>query len=268
MFKMIKQTADTQIFLDMGLFKYDKTYAIDLGINGGEKLEPDQLPRFTFEKYCSEPVNTEDNGETRLWFKSCVNGTHCIIDPTDSATTSSVEIYEVEDGENPGCETVYMDKLKWVKIHNMPFDTCFFKVGHPYIIRKEIRDGGYFIGMLKSMTHSEMTFISFEWDDVRHEYVEKEYIHTADAYNRHKKSKWYKPLLPTDHWKDTTMDMLGYPIIAVQKYIKKRLSEVSELQRDMLYEINGVINSEFNAAYGGICGDPLSINEHDDRGDN
>ena len=96
LFKMIKQTADTQIFLDMGLFKYGKTYAIELGING-MRPEPDELPRFTFEKYCATPVNTEDNGEMRLWFKSCVSGIRCIIDPTDTATTSSVEIYEVEE---------------------------------------------------------------------------------------------------------------------------------------------------------------------------
>jgi hypothetical protein len=55
-----------------------------------------------------------------------------------------------------------------------------------------------------------------------------------------------------------------HPIVAVRKYIKKRRPEVSQLNQDMLDEIDGVIVSEFNAAYGGICDDALSI-EGDDE---
>ena len=257
MFKMIKQTGDTQISLDMNLFKYGNTYVIDLGING-EKLEPDQLPRFTFEKYCSEPVNTEDNGETRLWFKSCVNGTRCIIDPTDIATINSVEIYSVIGAE----PEVYMDKLEWVKIHNMPFDTSFFKVGHPYLIRRGFYTGEYFIGMLKSMTHSEMKFISFEWDNVEHKYVEKEHIHTGDEYNRHKKKVWYKPILPTDNWKDEPLQM---PIVNIRKYIKNKRSTSSQEEIDILDEIDGVIVCEFNSAFGGICNEALMLGDDENN---
>jgi hypothetical protein len=52
-----------------------------------------------------------------------------------------------------------------------------------------------------------------------------------------------------------------HPIVAVRKYIKKRRPEVSQLNQDMLDEIDGVIVSEFNAAYGGICDDALSIED-------
>lgn len=263
LFKMIKQTADTQIFLDMGLFKYGKTYAIDLGING-MRPEPDELPRFTFEKYCATPVNTEDNGEMRLWFKSCVSGIRCIIDPTDTATTSSVEIYEVEEAKDPGCETVYMEKLDWVHVRDLPFDTCFFKVGHPYLIRASLRCHEYYVGILASMTPSEMKFIVVEDDPSGEiapgEYFEKVIVHTADEYAKHKNGVWYKPLLPTDHWRDTPM---CHPIVAVRKYIKKRRPKVCQLNQDMLDEIDGVIVSEFNAAYGGICDDALSIEDID-----
>lgn len=259
LFKMIKQTADTQIFLDMGLFKYGKTYAIDLGING-MRPEPDELPHFTFEKYCTTPVNTEDNGEMRLWFKSCVSGIRCIIDPTDTATTSSVEIYEVEEAKDPGCETAYMEKLDWVHIRIIPFDTCFFKVGHPYLIRKSARCCEYYAGILASMSPYEMKFISIDSNESTNlgpgEYVETFDIHTVEDYKCHECGVWYKALLPTDVWSDAPS---SHPIVNIRKYIKKRRDEACELEQEILDEIDGVIVSEFNAAFGGLIDDDLYL---------
>lgn len=257
LFSMVKQTADTQIFLNR-IFVVGKVYAIDLGISGRNVAEED-LPRFTFEKYCSEPVNTEDEGYERLWFKSCVSGIRCILDPTDIATAMSVDIYSVEEEYKP-IHTVHMEKIEWVRVCELPFDTSFFKVGHPYLIRKSARCREYYAGILTSMTPHEMKFISVDKDAVREtvpgEYVEKVYIHTAADYKKHKCGVWYKALLPTDVWSDAPS---SHPVVNIRKHIKKRRPEVCELKQEMLDEIDGVIVSEFNSAYGGIIDDDLYI---------
>lgn len=256
LFSMVKQTADTQIFLNR-IFQVGKVYAIDLGISGKNVVEED-LPRFTFEKYCSEPINTEDEGYERLWFKSCVSGIRCIIDPTDIATAKSVDIYSVEEEANG--ETIYMEKLVWVKVCELPFDTSFFKVGHPYLIRCCNRCHDYYAAILVSITPSEMKFISVDVaaskELVPGEYVEKVYTHTVEDYKKHKKEVWYKALLPTDVWSDAPN---AIPIVSVRKYIKDRRKTASELNREILDEIDGVIVSSFNAAYGGVIDDDLYI---------
>lgn len=257
LFKMVKQTADTQIFINR-IFVVGQTYAIDLGISG-ENIAEEDLPRFIFEKYCSEPVNTEDEGYERLWFKSCVSGIRCILDPTDIATAKSVNVYSVEEGHD-ACHTVYMEKLKWVKVCYMPFDTSFFKVGHPYLIRKSARCCEYYAGILASMSPYEMKFISIDSNESTNlgpgEYVETFDIHTVEDYKCHECGVWYKALLPTDVWSDAPS---SHPIVNIRKYIKKRRDEACELEQEILDEIDGVIVSEFNAAFGGLIDDDLYL---------
>ena len=102
------------------------------------------------------------------------------------------------------------EEYEWFRILKMPFDTEFFKVGHPYIVRLSRGTNGEFqYAILVSMTAEKMVFVYYkENKDVEEEDRNQinnlicTYEVTAERYKKMKKDYWFQAVSKFDKWGD------------------------------------------------------------------
>lgn len=180
---------------------------------------------------------------THLVFVDECNVTH-LIDPTNPITRDKISIFNTSLGE----------EVDWYRIYNVPFDTSFFKVGNVYQMRKE-GGGRYYPVMLIGMNLEQLHFIHVAHpENIKDPGINHEYI-TADRYKHMKKDYWFKELFTKAEIIDSVAK--PYPLIAVRKYIKEKINNLpssdsidNSAVKEVLLEINGLIVSEMNSAYG------------------
>lgn len=108
------------------------------------------------------------------------------IDPTDPVVRNTTRIFE-------WCESDTFDEIEWYNIKTCPFDSSFFKVGHPYRVR-----------MNRTEEMAYMILIDKRFDRlifVLGEHGKSTLYEVTDVkYRNQKKEYWYSAVLCEDTW--------------------------------------------------------------------
>lgn len=110
------------------------------------------------------------------------------IDPTDPIVRNTTRIFE-------WCDSDTFEEIEWYNIKTCPFDSSFFKVGHPYHVR-----------MNRTEEMKYMLLIDKRFDRlifVLGEYGKSTLYEVTDVkYKNQKKEYWYSAVLREDTWSD------------------------------------------------------------------
>lgn len=107
------------------------------------------------------------------------------------------------------CFSIY-EECPWLKIEMIPFDTEFFEVGHPYIIRlSRGKNAEFRYAILVSMTVEKMVFV-YQEENKNIDEEDRNQINnlicthevTAESYEKMKKDYWFQALSQLDRWSD------------------------------------------------------------------
>lgn len=102
------------------------------------------------------------------------------------------------------------EECEWLRIEQIPFDTEFFTVGHPYIIRlSRGKNAEFRYAILVSMTVEKMIFV-YQEDNKNVDEEDRNQINnlictyevTAESYKKMKKDYWFQAISQSDRWSD------------------------------------------------------------------
>ena len=102
------------------------------------------------------------------------------------------------------------EECPWLKIETIPFDTEFFEVGHPYIIRlSRGKNAEFRYAILVSMTVEKMIFV-YQEENKNVDEEDRNQINnlicthevTAESYEKMRKDYWFQALSQSDRWSD------------------------------------------------------------------
>lgn len=111
------------------------------------------------------------------------------IDPTDPIVRNTTRIFE------PCDESDTFDEIEWYNIKTCPFDSSFFKVGHPYHVRMNRTEEMKYM-LLIDKRFDRLIFVLGENG------TSTLYDVTDVKYKNQKKEYWYSAVLREDTWSE------------------------------------------------------------------